>query len=108
MEFKHFVVTFDGTSKPLTTDATIVAVDVTIQAGESNTHAAYLGGRNSTGTQVVTSSDYGIRIPPITAAGDPAPPYPLAAWNKATQINLSKIYAIGTSGEKLFISYWAK
>jgi hypothetical protein len=108
MDFRHFVVTFTGASQPLTTDKTLEVYAATVQADAANGDEFFLGGRNSVGTYVVSSSDYGIRIPAPNAAGDPAPPYPLPPWEKALQINLSKVYVIGGSGQKCTISYWAK
>lgn len=104
---RHFVVTLTGSSQPLTTTQGIVGSSVYIQCLASNTHEVFLGGMNSAGIKLVSTTDYGVRLPPPDAAGNPAPPYPLDPWNKLITVQLSDIQVIGTASEKIVVYYLA-
>jgi hypothetical protein len=54
----------------------------------------------------VSATDYAVRIPPPSAAGDPAPPFPLDPWNTGLQLPLYQLVLFGTNGEKVAVSYW--
>jgi len=108
MRLRHLVVTLSAAAagQPLTTDRAIVGYYVSIQQAPANTGALFVGGFNSLGQQMASSTDYGITIPaPVT--GTPPPPYPIGNWHQAMQVCLNDIWVKGTTAEKVTVSYWA-
>lgn len=105
MTLHHFVLTMSGSAQPITTNKLLSGTYVSVQQDPANTHVTYIGGYNSGGTQVVSSSDYGIVLPAPSGGVAPAP-YPLDPWNKLSAILLNDIWVLGTAGEKLAITYW--
>lgn len=107
MRLYHFVTTFGAATQPLTTDRKIVGSQIYVQADEGNSNEFFIGGVNSAGTQAVSSTDYGTRIPAPDADGNPAAPYPIDPWNtKGLMLALNDVWVKGTNGEKVAVSYW--
>ena len=94
----HYTVTLTAAAQAVATALGLTAAQdlpfrtLMVQADKANANDAFIGGA------AVTTSDYGIRLDP----GDTAPAIAIGAYDSGP-LKLSKVFVIGTAGEKIHL-----